>query len=115
MNGRVFLKDREISVIVALSPEERARGLMEAPWPPPVMAFPYRSAGLHSFWMKNTPSPLDIVFCKAGKIVDIKSGTPYSLKPIVPAEPSDLVIEFPRGTIRSMNADIGDVIYFKHV
>ena len=57
--------------------------------------------------MKNTPSPLDIVFCCEGKIVEIHKGEPYSTSAIGPNKSSDLVIEFPYGTMSSMEIQLG--------
>lgn len=84
--------------LVAITDEEQERGLMYANWPPPVMSFPFNTEAKRKFWMKNTVSPLDIIFCKAGKIVQICSGEPLSEKFVGPNEPTDLVIELPAGT-----------------
>src|SRR3546814_11548128 len=48
------------------------------------MIFPMRPARLASFWMKDTPSPLDIIFiAPGGTVARIAAMTkPYSLDPI---------------------------------
>ena len=62
--------------------------------------------------MKSTPSPLDIIFCKNGKIIKICKGEPNSTKLIGNNCFSDMVIELPYGTVKNCNIDIGDHIDF---
>jgi len=100
--------------IVAVTPEEQENGLMFKSWPPPVMAFPYRTAAIRKFWMKNTPSPLDIVFCRGGFVVDIKHGKPYDCTLICPKEETDLVVELPHGTVEAYNISVGDPVSIKY-
>jgi hypothetical protein len=95
---------------VAITEEEKAKGLMFEEWPPPVMVFPYKYASYNKFWMKNTCSPLDILFCVNGEVVDIKKGEPFSLDTIGPDCPTDLVVELPAGHVKSFGIQIGDKI-----
>ena len=94
--------------LVAVTEVEQAQGLMYKPWPPPVMVFPYRKADYRKFWMKNTPSPLDIIFAKDGKIIAIYKGEPNTTKCVGPDEMSDLVVELPYGIVNKLNILIGD-------
>ena len=71
---KVIIGTHEFPIVVAITPEEQATGLMYKSWPPPVMAFPFGSSGIHKFWMKNTISPLDIVFCRDSKVIGIYDG-----------------------------------------
>lgn len=64
----IVLGKNKFETLVARTPLEHLRGLMFKEWPPPIMSFPYSDAGIKKFWMKNTPSPLDIIFCYAGEI-----------------------------------------------
>lgn len=95
---RVIIGEQDFPTLVARTAEEHERGLMFRKWPPPVMCFPYKEAAYRKFWMKNTPSPLDIIFCRAGKIVSIHKGEPHSTTMVGPNEPTDFVVEFPFGT-----------------
>lgn len=108
MSDKVVIGSNTFDTLVAVTEEEHARGLMYKKWPPPVMIFPYKTAEVRRFWMANTPSPLDIIFCKGYKIVDIKYGEPLSTKLIGPLEPVDLVIELPYGTAKNAGIKIGD-------
>ena len=99
---RIVLVGHVLPVVVAVTEEEQACGLMNRGWPPPAMAFPYDEPKIRKFWMKNTPSPLDLVFCRGGEVISIVEGHPFSLDLIGPDEPSDLVVELPRNTSQKM-------------
>ncbi len=59
------------------------------------MLFVFGSDGPRSFWMKNTPLPLDIIFINAAKrVVSIAANTtPYSLESLPSAGPAKYVLE----------------------
>lgn len=104
INGHFF------TTKVAIDDSEFEQGLMFEPWPPPVMSFPFRKAGVHKFYMKNTISPLDIVFSYRGRIVHIAEGKPMSLDHLGPDSPIDLVVELPKGTVNKYGIDVGQKI-----
>lgn len=106
MNKVIFGKT-EIATLVALTEEEQGRGLMGCAWPPPVMSFPFDQSRVSKFWMKNTPSPLDIVFCYAGKVISIETGIPNSEIHVGPDSLTDLVVELPSGAARRLNIESG--------
>lgn len=106
----VQIGNHYFDTLIALTEYEQARGLMEKSWPPPVMCFPYKKSSIHKFWMKNTPSPLDIIFVKNNKVLDIFKGEPYSLVAVGPEEPSDLVVELPFGTAKKLGIKKGDPV-----
>ncbi len=95
---KIILGNHEFETLVAISEKEQEKGLMHQAWPPPVMIFPYKRASIRKFWMKNTPSPLDIVFCRAGVVVQVCEGKPHSTELVGPNELVDLVAELPYGT-----------------
>lgn len=111
--NHLIINGKKINTLYALSSEEHQKGLMEQQWPPPVMTFIFKEANIHKFWMKNTPSPLDIIFCNAGKVVSIEKGVPHSLKFVGPNSKTDMVIEMPRGTASSIGLNVGDMVYAK--
>jgi uncharacterized membrane protein (UPF0127 family) len=108
--AKLRIGEHEFDSLLAISPQEQETGLMFCHWPPPIMAFPYPSPRVNRFWMKSTPSPLDIVFSLNGKITSIHEGEPYSTAGIGDYTPSDLVVELPRGTCQSMGIGCGDEI-----
>lgn len=110
MGDAISIKGQTFPALVAVTAEEQQRGLMYQQWPPPIMAFPYRKASVRKFWMKNTVSPLDIIFCRANEVVGIFRGEPLSTTLVGPNEPSDLVVELPAGTAERLGLQVGDYV-----
>lgn len=105
--GYIYIDNNIFPTLLAVSEEEQQRGLMEQSWPPPVMTFVYSSPRVNKFWMKNTPSPLDIIFCSKGKVSQICLGEPYSTSVIGDNKFSDLVVELPYGTVITSGIKLG--------
>lgn len=103
------INGQQFPTLLALTTEEQERGLMYREWPPPIMTFIYARPSYNQFWMKNTSSPLDVVFILNGKITTIHNGIPNSTT-IMSGGISDMVIEFPRGTCEQHNIKVGDNI-----
>jgi uncharacterized membrane protein (UPF0127 family) len=75
----------EIQAQVALTPAEQSRGLMFRQSLPEDsgMLFPYPQSKRMSFWMKNTPLPLDIAFFdENGVLLEIRRMVPYDMTTI---------------------------------
>lgn len=104
---KIIFGNHSLATLVALTEKEQRRGLMHQPWPPPVMCFPYNTSAIRKFWMKDTISPLDIVFCRAGKVISIVNGIPLSLNHVGPDLPSDLIVELPKGTVENLEIQPG--------
>jgi hypothetical protein len=104
----IIIGKYKFPVEIALSAEEQSRGLMNC-YEPKIMAFPGKKS-IKSFWMKNTPMPLDLIFACDGAIVDRKKGSPFSLGNISSDYESDLIVEFPRGVLDHFPINIGDDI-----
>lgn len=112
MSDIISIKGMVLPTLVAITDEEQRRGLMFQEWPPPIMSFPYHTAAVRRFWMKNTSSPLDIIFCRANRVVGIFRGEPMSTTLVGPEEPSDLVVELPAGTASKLGLEVGDYVGF---
>lgn len=106
-SGYIHIHDRVFPTLLAISEEEQSTGLMGQEWPPPIMSFLYASPRISKFWMKNTPSPLDIVFTCKGEVTQICKGEPFSTELIGDFKESDLIIEFPFGTVVTSGIRIG--------
>ena len=67
-----------IELEVADQPHEQRLGLMQRPALPPLrgMWFPARPSRPMRFWMHNTLAPLDMVFVRDGRVLDIASNVP---------------------------------------
>lgn len=107
----VKIKNHTIPTLLAISEEEQQVGLMYRKELPPSMSFIYSYPRINKFWMKNTYCPLDIVFCKSGKVVDICKGEPLSTKVVGPDHLTDLIVELPYGTCKSLGVQVGDEVY----
>lgn len=105
--GYIYIHNNVFPTLLAISSDEQSKGLMYEEWPPPVMSFVYATPQINKFWMKNTPSPLDIVFCHNGKVSQICQGEPHSTRIVGADKYSDLVIEFPLGTVYSSGIKVG--------
>ncbi len=101
-------------VSVAVSPEDRQRGLMHVKdlHPDQGMLFDLGEPRAASMWMKNTPLPLDMLFIRAdGTISSIVRDTePYSRTPIHSNEPVIAVLELLGGTCDRLGISPGDVV-----
>jgi len=107
------------SVEIADDPVERARGLMFRETMPRDhgMLFDFAQEGERSFWMKNTPLPLDIVFIGAdGTVVSIARGTtPFSTDPIPSDGPARFVLEVNAGVADAIGLQPGDRLVHRRV
>jgi len=110
---QIIIANNAIETLVAITEEDHETGLMYKPWPTPIMTFPYDKAEIRKFWMKNCYSPLDIIFCRQGQIVAIHSGEPLSERFIGPDEPTDLVVEMPRGMAKALAVQPGQRVLLK--
>jgi uncharacterized membrane protein (UPF0127 family) len=78
------------------------------------MIFLFPSEEQQSFWMKNTPIPLDMIFINSGrKIVGIvEQTTPFSLDSRAVPAPSQFVLEINGGLAKRHGIRPGDVVRF---
>ena len=78
------------------------------------MIFLFPAESVQSFWMKNTPLPLDMIFInRARKIVGIVEQTaPFSLEPRSVGAPSQFVLEINGGLSKRHGIKAGDTVRF---
>ena len=96
---------------VADEPLERQRGLMHRKKMSEDrgMLFVFDNEGRRSFWMQNTPLPLDLLFISSsGRIKAIEQGEPFSTASIAPDVPARFVLELNAGTAQKLGIKIGD-------
>ena len=89
-----------ISAELAITPEQRAIGLMNrsAMGTNEGMLFVFERAGQQCFWMKNTLIPLSIAFlADDGSVVNIDSMKPQTLDPHCSEKPVRFVLEMNEG------------------
>ena len=111
------------TVEIASTPEQQEKGLMFRtgipvnggmlfwPYPPDVSGKPQPPRNA-SFWMKNTPSPLDIIFVRAdGSIARIaENAVPFDESPLSSGEPVAAVLELRGGRTAELGIAAGDKV-----
>lgn len=111
----VSIKGRHVfNVEVARTGDEQERGLMFRASIPADggMLFPFPVPRVASFWMKNTPASLDMIFIRPdGSIARIAQNTvPYSLAPVTSGEPVRAVLEIAGGRAAQLGIGEGDKV-----
>jgi uncharacterized membrane protein (UPF0127 family) len=81
------------------------------------MLFLFPSEEVQSFWMKNTPISLDMIFIGSNqKIVGIiQQAVPFSTAPLSVSAPSQFVLEIKGGLSRRDGIEVGDSIRFENI
>jgi uncharacterized membrane protein (UPF0127 family) len=104
----------EIAVELAVSPDQRAQGLMfrRELGKDEGMLFLYPSERVATMWMKNTLIPLDMLFIDAnGKVVRIaERAVPQSTETISSEKPVRAVLELNGGTAARLGIETGAVV-----
>ncbi|MGL4490029.1 MAG: DUF192 domain-containing protein [Rhizobiaceae bacterium] len=101
----------EIKVEVARTSEERSRGLMfrEKLAEGHGMLFVFEEPDMQSFWMKDTPEALDIIYIASdGKTVSIHKAEPLSTDPVPSGGPAQFVLELAYGEANRIGLMPGD-------
>ena len=111
----LYIKNKEIRVEVAKTPEERAKGLMGRKHlgKDEGMLFIFETEDYHGFWMKDTQIPLSIAFIdKEGQIVRITDMKPFTLESHPPPKPVLYALEMERGWFTAHGIRAGDAVRF---
>lgn len=102
-----------IQAEMALSEEERARGLMfrETLGTNDGMVFRFAKTGQPCMWMKNTLVPLSVAFItEDGRITNIEDMAPQTLDPHCAREPVRYALEMNRGWFAKRNIKAGATV-----
>lgn len=102
---------RSFSIEIADTDAERSAGLMFRRTMPDDrgMLFVFETTRRVSFWMKNTPMPLDLIFIDGdGLVVAILPGIPFSTASIGPNADARFVLEVKEGIARRNGISPGD-------
>lgn len=117
-DSKVCFKENCFFVEIACTSIEIARGLMFRDELPADrgMLFVFKEEGIHSFWMKNTHVPLDIIWINENKeIVFISKNTPpcgEECPSVVPDKSATYVLEVNGGATDAIGLEIGDKLSF---
>ena len=108
-----------VIVEVADTPDTQTRGLMYRKQldPDHGMVFLFDAETDRSFWMKNTPLPLDMIFIsRDGHIVGIHpNAEPFTLKAISVGAPSQVVLEVNGGFAATHGLAAGDRVTYRNI
>ena len=117
--GRVCIKGRCFQVELAVTPDERARGLMFRKHldKDSGMLFIFEEEDIHPFWMKNTLIPLDILWINSRREVVLmsKNTQPCIMDPcpaIQPDKKAKYVLELQGGISDTIGLIKGDKVSF---
>ncbi|ANY19451.1 hypothetical protein A6F68_00925 [Tsuneonella dongtanensis] len=103
-----------LRVEVAATPSEQAQGLMfrTEMGDDEGMLFPRNPPDIASFWMKNTPMSLDIIFIGIDrKVINVAAETvPYSLAPVGSRDLAAAVLELKAGRAAELGIGPGSVV-----
>lgn len=109
----------KFNVEVAKDDKTRGMGLMWVDKLPEDggMLFVFPKRRFATFWMKNTPLSLDIMFIdEKGVITRIyENAEPYSQEPITSKGPALYVLEVLAGTVKKLNISKGDKVISKEM
>lgn len=119
--SQLKIDDTTLTVEVADTPQTRNQGLSgrDSLSPNSGMLFVFPDTKKDQFWMKDMKFPLDFIFIRSGKIVDLIQNVPVpapnqpdsSLPIYEPVEPIDMMLEVNAGFVRDHNIKVGDTIY----
>ena len=111
-------KNHQVIAKFAKTYSQIKKGLMFVKNPLPVnegMLFIMESKVRHSFWMKNTFIPLDMIFLDENYRVlgFLQDRKPHDLKSKSIKKPSNFVLEMNGGWVKKNNVKINDIINIK--
>jgi len=113
--NQVCFKNNCFEVELAITPEERNRGLMseESLGQNRGMLFIFQEEGRYTFWMKNTLIPLDIIWINSNnEVVFISENTQPckedSCPLIIPNKEAKYVLEINGGISKEIGLGVGD-------
>ncbi len=117
---KICVKDTCLKAEVVRSDRDKEKGLMfrKRLAQDEGMLFIFDEERQHSFWMKNTLIPLDIIWISADKkIVDIHKDASLckntdTCQGMAPRSPALFVLEVNSGFCRKHNLEVGDTLEF---
>ncbi len=114
----IKINENSVFVKIAKTSLEKSNGLMNVKFMPENegMLFLYDAPGRHSFWMKQTFIPLDMIWLNSDKrVVYIEHSAAPCLQSPCPSYLPDVntakyVIELNGGWARKYNLNVGDIV-----
>ena len=116
--GVITVKGKNISVEIAYTDKDRAKGLMNREKLDPesgmLFIFPYDR---HlSFWMKNTSIPLSIAYISSDYVIkEIRNMKPFSTAPVNSKNSVRFALEVNQGYFEKSGIEEGDSLLFSDI
>jgi len=115
ISAKLIVNNEIIELEVAQTPQQQATGLMYRDFIPPNrgMLFPFNPPQTVSFWMKNVPISLDMIFVSQGVVKHIVTASPCTIEPCSLYNsnvPIDQVIELAENRTKELGLKVGDKI-----
>ncbi len=81
------------------------------------MLFLFTEERVQTFWMKNTPISLDLIFINRQKSIVgiVHSAVPFSTASLAVRYPSQFVLEIKGGVAAQHNIKVGDSVRFEEI
>jgi len=81
------------------------------------MLFLFAAEKVQTFWMKNTPISLDLIFINSRKTIVgiVHKAVPFSTASLSVSSPSQFVLEIKGGVARQHNIKVGDTVRFEGI
>lgn len=118
--NEVHIKGQTFAVEVADTMAARSRGLSghEPLGEREGMLFLFGTPSIYSFWMLDMKFPLDIIFIREHKIVEIAENLPaptgmFDIASTTPVNVADSVLEVNAGTAKKLGWQVGDEVSWK--
>lgn len=118
LRPKVRINKTEFTIELALSPQEKALGLGQRDSMPQRygMLFLFDHTGIHPFWMKGMRFPLDFIWIRDDRIVDLTPNVPLltagDITRVRPKAEINKVLELNAGEIDRFDLKIGDKVEF---
>lgn len=119
LTAKVVTPNRTFLVELAVTPEQRERGLgyRDRMEPHHGMLFVFDHTDRFGFWMKGMRFPLDFVWLYGNRIVDITHDVPTTVNgglPVYqPSAPVDRMLEINAGEASEAGLKIGDTVLYQ--
>ncbi len=105
---------RSFTVEVARTSQQQAKGMMfrQSVADDHGMIFPFPQPKMASFWMQNTPLPLDIIFIRSNGTIEsiAENAVPLSEETVNSGEPVAAVLELRGGLTSELGIVAGDKV-----
>lgn len=117
-NPSLIINNKKFNIDIAKSVEQKEKGLSIYDKLPlnKGMIFVFNTPEYYAFWMKDMKFPIDIIYIRKNKIIDIFKNVPApkseneTLPIIKPKETADMVFEINAGLSDKYDFKIGDLV-----